>query len=152
MNNEQQLREICQFINRERVLTLSVAAEGMVWSASCFYQFQEEQMVLYLMSDINSRHSQLMLKAPIVSGTIISSVKSMMSMKGMQYLAHITPLCAEEEQQARNFYCKRYPISRVMDLKIWQLQLMEIKFTQRFMGMKRCLHWLRTPKLETYTQ
>lgn len=85
MNNEQQLREICQFINRERVLTLSVAAEGMVWSASCFYQFQKEQMVLYLMSDINSRHSQLMLKAPIVSGTIISSVKSMMSMKGMQY-------------------------------------------------------------------
>ncbi|MCF0220341.1 MAG: hypothetical protein HUK14_11215 [Muribaculaceae bacterium] len=32
MNNEQQLREICQFINRERILTLSVAAEGMVWS------------------------------------------------------------------------------------------------------------------------
>ncbi|KAE9771480.1 hypothetical protein GQA42_24405 [Escherichia coli] len=152
MNNEQQLREICQFINRERVLTLSAAAEGIVWSASCFYQFQKEQMVLYLMSDINSRHSQLMLKTPIVSGTIISSVKSIISMQGVQYLAHITPLCLEEEQQARNFYCERYPISRIMDLKIWRLQLMEIKFTQRRMGMKRCLHWLRTPKLETCTQ
>lgn len=152
MNNEQQLREICQFINQERVLTLSVAAEGVVWSASCFYQFQKEQMALYLMSDINSRHSQLMLKAPMVSGTIISSVKSMISMKGMQYQAHITPLSAEQEEQARNFYCERYPISRVMALKIWRLQLMEIKFTQRRMGMKRCLYWLRAPKQEACTQ
>lgn len=152
MDNDKDLQDICKFINQERVLTLSAAAEGDVWSASCFYQFQKDQMVLYLMSDINTRHSQLMLKAPIVSGTIVSSMKSMMSMRGMQYQAHITPLSAEHEEQARNFYYERYPISRVMTSKIWQLQLMEIKFMQRRMGVKRCLHWLRAPKREALPQ
>ncbi|AKG68242.1 hypothetical protein WN53_03345 [Serratia fonticola] len=152
MNIEKQLREICHFINQERVLTLSVAAEGVVWSASCFYQFQKDQMALYLMSDINSRHSQLMLKAPMVSGTIISSASSMMSMKGVQYQAHITPLSDEHEEQARSFYYERYPISRVMAFKIWRLQLREVKLTQRRMGVKRCLHWVCTQKLEVLSQ
>ncbi|MGP0837910.1 hypothetical protein [Serratia sp. CY85251] len=152
MDSDKELQDICKFINQERVLTLSVAAEGEVWSASCFYQFQQDQMVFYLMSDINARHSQLMLKMPTVSGTIVSSVKSMMSMKGLQYQAHITPLSAEHEEQARNFYCERYPISRVMALKIWRLQLMEIKLTQRRMGVKRCLHWLRAQKREVLPQ
>lgn len=148
MNNKQQLHEICQFINQERVLTLSVAAEGTVWSASCFYQFQKDQMVLYLMSDVNSRHAQLMLKAPVVSGTIISAVKSLMSMKGIQYQAIISPMSGESEAIARNLYCERYPVGRVMSFKIWKLQLMEVKFTQKRMGIKKCMQWVRNNERE----
>lgn len=152
MDSDKQLREICKFLNEERILTLSVAADGTIWSASCFYQFQKEKMVLHLMSDINSRHSQLMSKEPVVSGTIISQVSSMMSMKGAQYLARVVPLSDENEVLARNLYCERYPISRVMSLKIWELQLMEIKITQRYMGVKKSLYWMRSLESEAILQ
>ncbi|MCL6325072.1 hypothetical protein [Pectobacterium polaris] len=87
MNNEEQLHEICHFMSQERLLTLSAAAEGQVWSASCFYHFQQDEMTMYVMSDITTRHASLMLKAPEVSGTITGSDISLMQLKGLQYQA-----------------------------------------------------------------
>lgn len=142
MISEKQLYEICEFINNERVLTISVASDGDVWSASCFYQFQQEQMAIYLLSDINSRHAKLMLKTPKVSGTIVSSANSVLSAKGMQYQAKITHLTEDGEKVARKIYYERYPIGRAIASKIWKLELIEIKLTQQIMGIKKSLHWV----------
>ncbi|RLM27281.1 hypothetical protein BIY29_03420 [Brenneria alni] len=141
MNNEEQLHEICNFMSQERVLTLSAAAEGEVWSASCFYHFQKDEMAVYVMSDINTRHAKLMLKAPGVSGTIIASDTSMVHLKGIQYQARVSLLSSEQETAARARYYQRYPFSRIMALPIWYLKLIEIKYTQSRAGIKRHMHW-----------
>ncbi|GKW15448.1 hypothetical protein M9782_10910 [Pectobacterium actinidiae] len=141
MNNEEQLHEICHFMSQERLLTLSAAAEGQVWSASCFYHFQQDEMTMYVMSDITTRHASLMLKAPEVSGTITGSDISLMQLKGLQYQAVASLLSTEQEGIARARYYQRYPLSRVMARPMWSLKLIEIKFMQNRLGMKRCMRW-----------
>mgnify|MGYP004705737667 CR=1 FL=1 len=141
MNNEVQLYEICHFMSQERLLTLSAAAEGQVWSASCFYHFQQDEMTMYVMSDITTRHASLMLKAPEVSGTITGSDISLMQLKGLQYQAVASLVSTEQEGIARARYYQRYPLSRVMARPMWSFRLIDIKLMQNRVGMKRSMSW-----------
>jgi len=143
MSNDTQLRGICDFLSKEQVLSLSVAAEGQIWSASCFYHFNEEKMEMYLMSDTKTRHAKLMAREPMISGTITSNVKSITQMSGIQYRANASLLSGDRQKTARKLYCQRFPLSRVMGLPMWQLQLTEVKLTQRRLGVKQGMYWER---------
>lgn len=144
MSNPDELAHISKYLRKNHVLSLCAQADGDMWCASCFYVTDPENMTLYLMTELKTRHGALMQQNPQVVGTISSQIKSVALIKGIQFSAQATILQGEDEQRARHLYCKRFPVAKVMKAPIWQLSLSDIKMTDNVLGFGKKIFWSRS--------
>ncbi|MFC0224939.1 YhbP family protein [Serratia aquatilis] len=142
MNHTEDQQHIIRFLNKQHVLTLCAGNGTEMWCANCFYVFDAEHMALWLMTDLQTRHGELMQQNSVVVGTIAPQPKTVALIKGVQYRGVITLLEGDEALLARARYCKRFPVARVMKAPIWQLDLQEVKMTDNNLGFGKKLHWL----------
>lgn len=144
MNHTEDQQHIIRFLNKQHVLTLCAGNGVEMWCANCFYVFDAERMALWLMTDLQTRHGELIQQNSVVVGTIAPQPKTVALIKGVQYRGVMTLLEGDEAQLARARYCKRFPVARVMKAPIWRLDLQEVKMTDNTLGFGKKLHWLRS--------
>lgn len=143
MNTTEEQQQIAHFLSKQHVLTLCAGNGLDMWCANCFYVFDAERMVLWLMTETHTHHGELMLQNSRVVGTIAPKPKTIALIRGVQYRAEAVMLSGDEEQHARARYCKRFPIAKVMKAPVWQLSLQEVKMTDNTLGFGKKLHWTR---------
>ncbi|MBS0056016.1 YhbP family protein [Yersinia sp. Marseille-Q3913] len=141
VNSPDDLSIIIRFLRQQHVLTLCAGSGMDMWCANCFYVFDDVQMVLYLMTEKQTRHGELMQVNPQVVGTIATQPRTVALIKGIQYRGEITELSGNAEQTARQRYCRRFPVAKVASAPIWQLNLLEIKMTNNTLGFGKKLYW-----------
>lgn len=143
METENTLQTISRYLKKLHVLTLCVGENSELWCASCFYTYDERQAAFYVMTELYTRHGELMSRQPQIAGTVSGQPKSVMLIKGVQFRAWAERLEGEDEQQARACYNRRFPIAKAVHAPIWRLQLTELKMTDNRLGFGRKHHWQR---------
>ncbi|ACS87340.1 YhbP family protein [Musicola paradisiaca] len=134
---------ISRYLKKLHVLTLCVSDNSALWCANCFYVFDEAQVAFFLMTEIETRHANIMLRQPRVAGTVNGQPKSVLLVRGVQFVGEISRLTGEEETSARNRYNARFPVARSISAPIWKLSLDEIKMTDNALGFGKKHVWHR---------
>ena len=134
---------IFTYLKKQHVLSLCCSFDDDIWCANCFYVFDEEKVVFYLMTSTESRHSKLMLKNHLVAGTVNGQPKNISLIKGIQYKGAISLLTDENKADALFLYTKRFPIAKIKSLPIWKIEISELKFTNNILGFGNKTLWYR---------
>ncbi|WP_075183017.1 YhbP family protein [Pantoea sp. 1.19] len=132
---------ITRYLKKQHVLTLACQADGELWCASCYYVCDPASAVLWIMSDVQTRHGTLLLRQPQVAGTVSGQPKSVARIKGVQFAGAARPLAGAAEQQARAAYVRRFPIAARQSATLWEIRLSELKMTDNTLGFGTKLVW-----------
>ncbi|WP_086955164.1 YhbP family protein [Xenorhabdus innexi] len=134
---------ICQYLANQHVFTLCTSSQQDLWCASCFYLFDAEKMVLWFMTESDTRHGKIMQENTIVAGTIAEQTHNISQIRGIQFRGEIVALTGKAETIARAAYCHQFPVAITAKTPIWQLNLNEIKMVDNTLGFGKKLHWQR---------
>lgn len=142
------LEAISRYLKKLHVLTLCVGENSELWCASCFYTYDDQQIAFYLMTELQTRHGEMMARLSQVAGTVSGQPKSVMLIKGVQFRGQAVLLEGDEAQQARARYNTRFPIARASQAPIWRLDLTEIKMTDNALGFGKKRYWQRDEQVQ----
>lgn len=143
MNNEQSLQHIQRYLSRQHVFSLFTYHDNDIWPASCYYAFDAKAMSLFFMTDSASRHGQLMVINPRVAGTVSAQTKVVSQIQGIQFTGRVITLDENRQEQAREFYCRRFPVALTAKLPVWRLDLQEVKMVNNKLGFGTKHYWIR---------
>lgn len=143
MNNEQSLQHIQRYLSRRHVFSLFTYHDNNIWPASCYYAFDARVMSLFFMTDSESRHGQLMEINPRVAGTVSAQTKVVSQIQGVQFTGKVITLDDNLQKQAREFYCRRFPVALTAKLPVWRLDLQEVKMVNNKLGFGTKHYWIR---------
>ena len=137
------LQDCLAYIQRQHVLTLCCAAQQQIWAAQCFYQLDSQNSVLWIMTDSNTRHGQIIQLNPQVAGTIGDQQREVRQLQGIQFkgVAHLVAVA--DLQRALDCYQARFPEARQHQQPLWAIRLDEIKMTNNHKGFGHKQIWQR---------
>jgi uncharacterized protein len=138
------LQECLAYIQQQHVLTLCCATKQQIWAAHCFYQLDCQNIALWIMTDSNTRHGQIMLFNPLVAGTIGSQQRDVQLLQGIQFQGIAQLVAAEERQRALVSYQTRFPEALQHQQPLWAIRLDEIKMTNNKKGFGHKQVWQRS--------
>ncbi|WP_312240392.1 YhbP family protein [Pantoea sp.] len=134
---------LIRYLKKQHVLSLSCHNAQEIWSANCFYFFDEASMAFWLMTEPDTRHGALIEGNPQVAGTVNGQPKSVLLIKGVQYCGRMQRLQGEAESRARSAYQKRFPVARKVSAPLWEITLDELKMTDNALGFGKKILWRR---------
>lgn len=143
MSPSESLAAIQRYLKKQHVLSLCCGTADDLWCASCFYVFAPQQMALWIMTEGDTRHGELMQQQSRVAGTVSAQIKTVLLIKGVQYRGEIRRLTGEDEAQARAAYCQRFPVARTVSAPLWEIRLDEVKMVDNALGFGKKLLWTR---------
>ena len=144
MKQSIELTKIWDFLCTRHVLSISTYTKSTIWSASLFYITDTKNQCLYIMSAENTRHSQMFLNNPFVSGTISDQTIKISEIVGLQFSGQVFLLKDEEEIKARKLYELHFPIATQFRERIWKICFTELKLTDNTAGFGTKYNWLST--------
>lgn len=136
---------LIRYLKKQHVLSLCATDGDDMWSANCFYIFNETRMAFWLMTEPDTRHGQLMLANPRIAGTVNGQPKTVLLIKGVQYRGRIQLLSGEQETLARQAYQKRFPVAKKVSAPLWEITLDDVKMTDNALGFGKKIVWTRSP-------
>lgn len=142
LNSSEAQQHIMRFLEQQHLLTLCAGNGSDMWCANCFYLFEPSNMLLWLMTEPQTRHGNLMQQNRQVVGTIAPIPESIALIKGVQYRGEILLLTGEEARVASAGYYQRFPQAKGIVAPIWQIALQEVKMTDNTLGFGKKLHWV----------
>lgn len=137
-------RPVAKFIADNHVVSLAVHDADGLWAASCFYVFDEEQMLLVILTDTDTRHGRAMLEHPAVAGTIAGQPVQIRDICGIQFTARAE--CLPEgaaRQAALARYTRAHPMAKLVPADVWALHFESIKYTDNKYVFAHKIYWRR---------
>jgi uncharacterized protein len=108
---------------------------------SCFYAYDREEHMLYFKTSPASHHVKLLLKHPLVAGTIQPDRLNTIAVKGLQFEGVAYWETGKLPDHASLFYHLKHPMAIAMDGDIWRIQLYKVKMTDNTLGHRKKLSW-----------
>lgn len=138
---------ILSFLKKQTAASICCLNElNEPYSFSVFVAFNNTEKLLYFKSPAAACHSQLLLKSPKVSGTIMPDKLNKLAIKGIQFagvlLAENDPLCRD----ASKIYHSKFPIALALPGVVWAIQLNQVKMIDNFPGRFKKYSWERSEK------
>lgn len=133
---------IVQFILKNHVVNLACHHQNQLWSASCFYAFDEKSHSLIVLSKQTTEHGKLMLANPNIAGTIAGQPDNIREIEGIQFQAVARCLDNEREKQtALQIYWQKHPLAKLMSSDVWEIQFTRIKHTENRVAFAKKSLW-----------
>lgn len=137
------LSAISRWLEKQHVVSWSVAKEGELWAACAFYLYDRDNVAFYLLSEETTRHAQMSGPRATVAGTVNGQPKTVALIRGVQFRGEIRLMEADEGAPIRERYYRRFPMARVLSAPLWEIRLDELKFTDNTLGFGKKMRWLR---------
>ncbi|RDU58154.1 hypothetical protein [Helicobacter sp. MIT 99-5507] len=116
---------IIKFLQNNQLLSFSVIDDDWVYSASCYYAFDEKNLSLLIKSDPESKHIKLANKNPKIAITIAKDSKRLLLLKGVQIKANFT----KSNNNEKEIYYLRFPFAKLGAGEIYTLKILWAKYT-----------------------
>ncbi len=129
------------FIRKHHVLTLSAGDEQGVWSAHCFYAWDQERGCFVFTSDAETRHIQMIEGGAKVAAAIALETKVIGKIQGLQITGRVEKPLGEEYAAARHVYLKRFPYAVIVKTSFWVLYPDYAKMTDNRLGFGKKIIW-----------
>lgn len=137
------LTAISRWLQKQHVVSWSVARDDELWAACAFYFYDSNKVAFYILSDENTRHARMSGSCAPVAGTVNGQPKTVALIRGVQFRGTIRLLAGDEAAAARARYNRRFPVARVLPAPVWEVRIDELKFTDNTLGFGKKLTWLR---------
>jgi uncharacterized protein YhbP (UPF0306 family) len=135
---------IPKFIRQQTCASISCVDEkGRPYSFSCFYAFNEKEGLLYYKSSLETKHSQIILEHPFVSGTILPDKLNKLRIRGLQFEGEVLPAIHPDAKDAADNYYKSHPLAMAIGGEVWTIRISNIKFTDSALGFGKKMGWKR---------
>lgn len=134
-------KHICDFIKNNHLLTLCANTHSDLWCASCYYIFDQKKMSLFIMTNEDSHHSQLMMLNKNIVGTIAPQPKNIIDIKGIQFKGYIEKIADKNTELTSRLYYHTFPSAKFITAPIWEIKLTMIKMTDNSLGFGKKLFW-----------
>lgn len=133
-----QKKIVDDFINTKSVATICWAHRRLPRCFNCFYAYIRQENLLVFKSSKQSLHSMLLKVGTPIAGTIYETEESIYNNRGIQFTGEIT---GAEYRQAPEIYYKRYPTARLLPGQLFIAQLISLKYTKTFNGIRKKYLW-----------
>lgn len=134
---------IKNFIKNHHLLSLAVVEENSnrveVYSASCYYAFDEKNLSLLFKSECDSKHIQLCVLNPKVGVIIAKDSKKLADIQGLQIKALFQPATKEQ----KSIYYALYPFAKLGSGEIYSLEILWAKYTDNHLLLKEKLTYIK---------
>ena len=132
---------IIRFFRKHHVLTIATSVGNEPWCANCFYVYLEEENALVFTTDNDTRHGQEFLKNPVVAGSVVLETLIIGKIRGIQFQGIVSEPKEKMLQKARSAYLKRFPVTALMETRLWIVDLTFIKMTDNRLGFGKKIVW-----------
>jgi len=129
------------FLKKHHVLTLSVCESGEIWSAHCFYAYDQERNCFVFTSDDETRHVKIMSKQQRVAVAVALETRIIGKIQGIQMSGTIYKPRDSEYEWAKKRYLKRFPYAVIMKTSFWFFLPDYAKMTDNALGFGKKLIW-----------
>src|ERR1043165_1175428 len=136
-------QKIVSFLEGQKVATICCVDDlNRPYCFSCFFAFDQENARLYFKSSLNTRHSDLLLQRPAVSGTVQPDKLNPLAIKGIQFTGEVlTDLRERNASHARTVYHKNHPMALAMPGEVFAIELHSIKMTDNTLSFGKKIMW-----------
>ena len=135
---------ITDFIAQHHVLTVACASrEGELWCANAFYVYDPQEEGFIITSEEKTRHAQLFLENPQVTGSVVLETEQVGKIQGLQFAGTVRRCDGGLFDRCRLQYLKRFPYAVFKGGEVWLISLDKIKFTDNRLGFGKKLLWER---------
>lgn len=134
-------KRITDFIRKHHIFTLATAANNLPYACTCFYVYEPVENRFVFTSDTTTRHGGEMLGNPYVSGAIALETTIVGKIQGIQFTGRAYLLKGDEYEKARKEYIRKFPVSALMNLTLWAIDIDFIKMTHNQLGFGKKLIW-----------
>ncbi|WP_281529676.1 hypothetical protein [Campylobacter hominis] len=128
-----------KFLKKMKLLSLSVCENNTPYAFSAFYAYDEKSKFFAIASDSKTRHIQISIKNPKVSGTVALDTRIIGKIKGVQFNGILSPA----DETAKKIYFKKFPFALAMKPEIFKIHIVWLKFTDNSIGFGRKFLWQR---------
>ncbi len=132
---------IIKFIKKHHVLTLATSINNIPWCANCFYAFSENETMFVFTSDNDTKHVQDALINKWVAGSVVLETFVVGKIQGIQFTGTMMEAAGETLQKADKIYMKRFPFAKLMQTRLWVLNVDTIKMTDNRPGFGKKILW-----------
>ena len=135
---------ILDFIGEHHVLTVACASrEGELWCANAFYVFDPQEEGFIITSEEKTRHAQLFLENPAVTGSVVLETETVGKIRGLQFSGTVRRCDGGLFDRCRLKYLKRFPYAVFKGGEVWLLRPDTMKYTDNRLGFGKKLFWQR---------
>ncbi len=104
-------------------------------------KYGKENCVLYFKSSVEAYHSVLLIKNPVVAGTIMPDKVNRLITRGAQLQGEMLPDTHPLAQDAYQQYHKKYPMALAIKGEVFTVLLSDIKMTDSKLGFGKKVYW-----------
>lgn len=140
---------ILDFIGEHHVLTVACASRGSadgapeLWCANAFYVFDVQEEGFIITSEAKTRHAQLFLENPQVTGSVVLETEEVGKIRGLQFAGTVRRCDGGLFDRCRLKYLKRFPYAVFKGGEVWLISLDRVKYTDNRLGFGKKLLWKR---------
>lgn len=135
---------ILDFIGQHHVLTVACATDiAELWCANAFYVFDLQEEAFIITSEAKTRHAQMFLKNPLVTGSVVLETEEVGKIRGLQFTGTVRCCDGGLFDRCRLRYLKRFPYAVFKGGEVWLITPDRIKYTDNRLGFGKKLHWQR---------
>jgi uncharacterized protein len=144
MRIEEMKNRIDKFIRQQTCASVCcVDEQNNPHCFSCFYSYDASESCLYYKSSFDRQHSAILLKNPVVAGTILPDKLDLLKINGVQFEGIVLSLNHPLANEASSHYYRRHPVALTMSGEIWTIQINKIKLTDNTLGFGTKINWER---------
>ena len=137
---------ILDFIGNHHVLTVACASrEGSLWCANAFYVYDSQEAGFIITSEEKTRHAQLFLENPSVTGSVVLETEQVGKIQGLQFTGTVRRCDGGLFDRCRLLYLKHFPYAVFKGGEVWLISLDVIKYTDNRLGFGQKILWRRDP-------
>jgi uncharacterized protein YhbP (UPF0306 family) len=138
-------QQIVQFIGQQHIATVCCLDDQISpYCFNCMYVYNQDKGQLYFKSSFSAHHSGLLVKHPIVSGTILPDKLDLKVVQGIQFTGRMITTFAREAEEAAKIYHKILPQGLARSGEIFILELTHIKMTDNSQDTFKKICWNRS--------
>ncbi len=135
---------ILHFVQNQKAATICCIDErGNPYCFSCFFSFNGEKGLLYFKSSSASYHVLLMIKNPVIAGTILPDKLNALAIKGIQFEGFVLPCEHLLTKESSKYYHRKFPFALAISGEVYTIQLTGIKMTDGSKGFGKKITWKR---------
>ncbi len=134
-------KRIVKFINEHHVLTLATAVDNKPYCANCFYVYMEDENMFVLTSDANTKHVADVMQNNYVGGSVVLETNVVGKIQGIQFNGIMYLPKDDLAKKANKAYMKKYPFAKLMNTRLWVVELSFVKMTHNLLGFGKKLIW-----------
>lgn len=134
------LEKIEAFIGEHHLLALATSGENGPQISNLYYAYDAKKQAFIVASDAKTQHIQNVLLNKNVACSVALETSEVGKIRGIQCRAM---MYEHNTKEAKRIYFKAFAYARVMQPRLWEIKLIEVKLTDNRLGFGKKLIWKR---------